>query len=1190
MRPWFTVSRTLLPLLLGALLLTAPAVQAQRGGFRGGGGQRGGPGGFPGRGPGGFPGGELRSETTQQELGITDEQRQQIEEIFANQPDPREQFGDVFERMRAAETDEERQAIRDEMRQRGEAMREELEGKVREVLTESQAQRYEQIQLHRAGPRALTNDKLADDLKLTEAQRTQLQELLEKRDATRRESGRRMSDEERAAFDEEWNQKLLGVLTPDQKQQWQTRLGPPPAGEPARPGGPGGGFPAGPQPPPQRPRAIMVEAVPDGAESRASFQALEQGKFSFNFRYAPWVDVLKLFAEEAGLSLDLNALPPGTFNYYDQKQYTPTEALDVLNGYLLPKGYCLVQRNDFLVCVNIDEEIPPNLIPNISPNELDQRGHNELLTVVFPLEGAEVERIAAEIEAIKGPQGKVAPLTSTNSVLVTDIGSNLRRIRELLYDVTARGGPNDVSFRAYQVQFISAADAETVIRDLLGMQRGVTNVSASYERRSDSSRAGSSTSKSTQVTVDTRTNQLLVSATPAEHTLIEQTLKTIDVDAENSQFGPASDRPYFQVYAVSSSDAREVVKTIDALMPGIVVNEDGRSDKIHIYGTTTQHREVESLIRQMDGLGGSQQVAVIPLSRMDPLTATTTLRSMFLRDGEAAPTIEPDMYGRQLMVRGSSDQLMQIKTLLTQLGEDGSGQRQSGTGRIRSVPLSGRDPQEFVPLIEQMWNSRSDSPIRIVRPQDRGAVRDVRRPASTDEVRRTDERPPVREGARGPVERHPIEGGPNAARSSNASPYRSASLIRQIDDTDGDDADVSDNEQSPAQSTTTPADSDAPVTMTIVGDDLIITSPDSAKLDELEEMIASTMQAIPPRSSWTVFTLQSADATEAAAMLEQLFPNSSIGSTATSSSSGFFGGFGSSMSSFGNSMMEMTGLEGLSTTATTLRIIPEVRLNALFVSGPAGQVREVEQMLQVLDTNEWPESFRDRFPRMIPVKFADARDVYEVVKEVYSVYLEADRNNNNARGGAALAMLMGGGRGRGGSDDASGTPPAQLSISVDANTNNLIVWADESLFREIETLVESIDRAAEEARPTVRVVPLQNTNSAMMQATIGQLMPRVNVSTTGSTRSSTSGNNNAGSDNRSGGSPSGGGDDQDRIRRFFEQRMQERMRQMQGGGGGGPPGFGGPGGGFPGGRGGGGESRGPGGGGDRGGRGGRGGR
>ena len=101
-----------------------------------------------------------------------------------------------------------------------------------------------------------------------------------------------------------------------------------------------------------------------------------------------------------------------------------------------------------------------------------------------------------------------------------------------------------------------------------------------------------------------------------------------------------SRRPYLQAYRVAT-DAREVSKTLSAVLPqGVLVNEDGDEETIHIFGTEAQHREVQELLRQLEGSGGAQTVTVIPLSSKDPLAVASTLRTVFLKDGTNAPTIE----------------------------------------------------------------------------------------------------------------------------------------------------------------------------------------------------------------------------------------------------------------------------------------------------------------------------------------------------------------------------------------------------------------------------------------------------------------------------------------------------------------------------------------------------------------------
>ena len=123
-------------------------------------------------------------------------------------------------------------------------------------------------------------------------------------------------------------------------------------------------------------------------------------KLTFNFRYQPWQDVLEWFADQAGLSLLMESPPPGTFNYRDSRSYTPAEALDVLNGVLLTKGYTLVRRERMLVVVNLEDGIPPNLVPDVPLTDLDKRGEYELIRVLFPVWNMSPEQAAEEIQPI----------------------------------------------------------------------------------------------------------------------------------------------------------------------------------------------------------------------------------------------------------------------------------------------------------------------------------------------------------------------------------------------------------------------------------------------------------------------------------------------------------------------------------------------------------------------------------------------------------------------------------------------------------------------------------------------------------------------------------------------------------------------------------------------------------------------
>jgi hypothetical protein len=83
---------------------------------------------------------------------------------------------------------------------------------------------------------------------------------------------------------------------------------------------------------------------------------------------------------------------------------------------------------------------------------------------------------------MKGPQGNVKALASTNTIIVTDLGANLSRIVEMVKDITPPSD-NGLVFRAYPLEWIAAEDAEPIISQQLGVAQTVANVSSGSNDR-----------------------------------------------------------------------------------------------------------------------------------------------------------------------------------------------------------------------------------------------------------------------------------------------------------------------------------------------------------------------------------------------------------------------------------------------------------------------------------------------------------------------------------------------------------------------------------------------------------------------------------------------------------------------------------------------------------------------------------
>lgn len=244
-------------------LMASPAVMGQgQGQGRGGrGGFGGGRGGFGGRGLGGGmlnPLALLNIEAVQEEIELLDEQKEEIralaEKMRGNRgPGERPNFQDM--------TDEERQAFGEARRKEAEEQAETAKKELASILLDDQLSRLEQIAIQVAGIQALRDPSVAKKLGISEAEGKEIADAIDEGRTSMFAQMREMrqgqdGDVDRAAMQEKMQElrkqneeKVLAVLSSDQRKQFEEMKGEPfemPEGGFGRFGGPGGrGGPGG---------------------------------------------------------------------------------------------------------------------------------------------------------------------------------------------------------------------------------------------------------------------------------------------------------------------------------------------------------------------------------------------------------------------------------------------------------------------------------------------------------------------------------------------------------------------------------------------------------------------------------------------------------------------------------------------------------------------------------------------------------------------------------------------------------------------------------------------------------------------------------------------------------------------------------------------------------------------------------
>jgi type II secretory pathway component GspD/PulD (secretin) len=1005
------------------------------------------------------------------------------------------------------------------------AFRGESEAQCLALLTPVQQKLLEQVRLSRLGLASLSEEGVAGRLQLSDDQKKQIAGVLDKRKADLQKADEKTARTVKA----ESERALAAILTEKQRAEWDAMSAngavageAAPAITEAKPALPDTSKNDQEAAKPAKTDEKTAAASGPGAASPRVELPKHPDKIRFKFRYQPWKEVLDWFAQQADLSLVMDAPPPGTFNYSDDKEFTPTEAIDLLNDVLRTKGYTLVRNERMLMLVNLEDGIPPNLVQTVPLDSLDKRGRSELVRVIFDLDRLSPEDAAAEVDKLKGPQTIIVPLTKSRQLSVTDTVAHLRDMRDVIKRVEDPQGLMSGQLRTYSPRYYTPEELLPILRQILEIP----------EDKSTTPDGG------LRLAVDAPGKRLLATGKPEKLARLEEILKTIDVPKAGSGASDLEGSPQVEVYTINTADPQSTLKVMQTLLaglPDVRMDIDPKTTNLIVLARPSQHATIRAVLDQMQR--DARQVEVIRLRLVDPQLAVLSINKLFgatgdaAKSGSGAPQVDADPTTRQLLIRGTAGQIAQIREMLRKMGEsDSKDTATASMSNMRTIPMSQRSVRSVIDRLEEIWPSvRPANKLRVVTPS---SSIPTSRPSESSEgspippqllerLRRGPPPPRMNREEKGPSAEIPQENSPHAVEPSSIdslpdvqfSPYdrttrgpRAGQIHLVADEvkitapeagTVGTSATIP-----PAAKPTAPpaaAEKKEPPQIIVVPGPggITITSEDQEALNDLERLITSLIGGTTGlRPEFTVFYLKHAKAPVVAATLDQIFGGGTLSTT------GYDGGGGTLLGNLAGAALGDTGggIIGTLLNSSTggrvqatgsLKITPDTRLNALIVQANPNDLDTIEQLLKLLDQKDSPEDVLvSPRAKMIQLYNTDASQVAQVVQEVYRdrmVMSSQMQNMQNMGPQQFFQQMFGGGRGgRGGRQQQADEQP-KMSIGVDTRSNSLIVAAPDSLFEEVKQLVEQLDSENLDVNDQVKVVTLHHSSTQAVESALSAL-------------------------------------------------------------------------------------------------------
>jgi general secretion pathway protein D len=245
--------------------------------------------------------------------------------------------------------------------------------------------------------------------------------------------------------------------------------------QPLPPGISGGApiFPAGMPPgggltPPPQPGLTPPSPVPPDAGGGVAQppQGGNEKLILLNFRDSPLDQVLEFVADLMGRTMIKSPGINATITLKSQTRLTVPEALQAIEAVLAMNNVTLVPMGEkFLKVVQTGqarmEGMPFSLQPPEGLNEEDK-----LISQVITLKYMEIAEVQPIIQSLIHGYGKIQPLERTNSMLITDTASNLKRILEIL-EYIDQPTESKIETRIYEIHYAEASQVASKLNELI---------------------------------------------------------------------------------------------------------------------------------------------------------------------------------------------------------------------------------------------------------------------------------------------------------------------------------------------------------------------------------------------------------------------------------------------------------------------------------------------------------------------------------------------------------------------------------------------------------------------------------------------------------------------------------------------------------------------------------------------------
>ncbi len=295
-------------------------------------------------------------------------------------------------------------------------------------------------------------------------------------------------------------------------------------------------------------------------------------RVKMNFNEAEVIEIVQWISKQTCKNFIIgDSIRGGKITILSNTPVTAKEAYRAFLSALNVNNMTVVAVGKFLK-VQMKRDASKDTIPTYIGEEVDIPALDQMVTRVVQLKFVDANNINATVKQLTTKDGDSYPYAPTNTLIISDTGSNLHRLMEIINQLDTPLGQEEV--RVIQVEYAIATELAQTLEEIFGEKSKTQPHGRSQSRRIKPVRPGKGATSApaaageggeegisvSKIIPDERTNKIILVATSRSFPRIQELIAKLDV--------PIPGEGQIQVVYLQHADAEELASTLTSLAQG----------------------------------------------------------------------------------------------------------------------------------------------------------------------------------------------------------------------------------------------------------------------------------------------------------------------------------------------------------------------------------------------------------------------------------------------------------------------------------------------------------------------------------------------------------------------------------------------------------------------------------------------